>query len=184
MYIKLFENFQREQSLERGDIEDLLEGTGINYTKIYEFPIRYEKEFYLGWIVLCDNPEDWVYNTPKNYQVNIYENRLEFQWLKKSDNNTLLSKITIHWLELKNWLEMYIDNSREVDNEYFIGDKKIFYLYKQLKDVNIKVSFSELFLFLYQQYKLNYVQVKYLIWIVFEEKLNQTFLDLDYSLIF
>jgi hypothetical protein len=162
----------REQPLERIDIEDILEGTGINYTQIYEFPVRNlkEKEFYLGWVVLCENPKDWVYNTPKNYKVNIYEDRLEFQWLVKSDMDFLLSKLTPQWREIKEWLlDLFkgMDKSKSGDGFHLYKEGKWLFEH-DLKNEGFWISYTNICSIFYSKYNMSYIQTQTFIWIILE----------------
>jgi hypothetical protein len=147
-WIKLFENFQREQPLEKEDVINLLEGTGINWTDIYEYPIRNveEKEFYLGWIVLCDNPKDWVYPSPRNYQINIYEDRIEFQWMIKPNIDIILSKLTSDWKEIKTWLlDLFKDMKKKESELSFNFYKDGNFLFQQDLKINIFGSVIRIF---------------------------------------
>jgi hypothetical protein len=171
-HLKLFENFNREQPLEKEDVQNLLEGTGINWTYIYEYPIRNigEKEFYLGWIVLCDNPEEWVYNTPKNYQVNIFNDYLEFQWKVKSDMDLMLSKITPKWKEIKMWLlDLFNGCEKRKTNDGFNYYKDNNLLFEQdLKNQWFFISYVNLWLILIEKYSIYYIDVEAFLWIILE----------------
>jgi hypothetical protein len=186
-YLKLFENF-REQPLEKQDIINLLEGTGINYTQIYEYPIRNgeEREFYLGWVIECENPEDWVYNTPKNYQVNILQDKLEFQWLVKSDMDFLLSKVTPKWKEIKEWLmELFKDMEKKESNEGFYFYKQNNFLFEQdLKNEYFWVCYKNIWSIFYDKYNTEYYQVKTFMWIILEHIKNYKVIEItDTSII-
>jgi hypothetical protein len=174
-WVKLFENF-REQTLEKRDIIDILQGTGINWTNIYEFPIRNieEKEFYLGWVVLCDNPKDWIYQPPRNYGVNIGEDKIEFQWMIKSDMDFLLSKITPDWKEIKEWLMDLFDGMEKKEGGlgfYFYKNNK--FLFEQdLKNEKFFVSYKNIWTILNLEYDMEYNQVQTFIWIILEHITN------------
>jgi hypothetical protein len=175
-YLKLFENFQREQPLEKEDIIDLLEGTGINYTKIYEFPIRNveEREFYLGWIIRCKNPEEWVYQPPRNYQVNIDEDRIEFIWLVKPHIDILLSKITTEWKEIKMWLlDLLKDSEKRISEKGFVFYKEGKWLFEQdLKNEEFWVGYPNIWSIFYSKYNMGYIQVNTFVWIILEHITN------------
>jgi hypothetical protein len=174
-WIKLFENF-REQPLDKQDIIDLLEGTGINYTDIYEYPIRNEeeREFYLSWIVLCDNPEDWVYQPPRNYHVNIEKYILEFQWKVKPHIDTVLSKIHPEWKEIKEWLMDLFDGMEKKESElgfYFYKNDK--FLFEQdLKNEWFWISYWNIWSIFYSKYEIEYNHVQTFFWIILEHITN------------
>jgi hypothetical protein len=175
-YLKLFENF-REQPLEKEDIIDLLEGTGINYTEIYEFPIRNkeEQEFYLGWVILCSNPKEWVYPSPRNYQVNIVYNRIEFQWKVKSDIDNLLSKITPQWKEIKEWLlnDLLKDMEKKKSKLGFNFYKEDKFLFEQnLRIKEFHISKKNICSILEKEYSINNNQVRTFMWIILEHITN------------
>jgi hypothetical protein len=174
-YIKLFENF-REQPLEKQDIINLLEGTGINYTDIYELPIRNieEKEFYLGWIVICKNPEEWVYQPPRNYVVNIVEDRLEFQWKVKPNIDILLSKLTSDWKEIKEWLMDVFDGMEKKKSEFgFNFYKEGQWLFEQdLKNEYFWVSYYNIWSIFENEYSMNDNQAKTFMWVILEHITN------------
>jgi hypothetical protein len=176
-YLKLFENFQREQPLEKEDIIDLLEGTGINYTQIYEFPIRNkeEQEFYLGWVVICENNQDWVYPSPRNYKVNISGDRIEFQWKVKPSMDFLLSKLTPQWKEIKEWLlnDLLKDMEKEEDKDgfsFYKGDKFLFE--QDLKNEKFWISYKNISSIFESKYQMDYNKIKTLMWIILEHITN------------
>jgi hypothetical protein len=174
-YVKLFENF-REQPLEKQDIIDLLEGTGINWINIYEFPIRNldEKEFYLGWIVFCDNPEEWVYHSPRNYVVNIGEDRLEFKWKVKPNMDSLLSKITPKWKEIKMLLmKIFDDMEKRESSDGFDFYKEGKFLFEQdLKNEKFWISYGNISSFFEKEYSMGYNQIQTFLWVILEHITN------------
>jgi hypothetical protein len=175
-WIKLFENFNREQPLEKQDIIDLLEGTGINYSKIWEYPIRNQedKEFYLGWIVKCRNPNDWVYPSPRNYQVNVSEDRIEFQWKAKSDMDFLLSKLTPDWKEIKGWLLDLFKDMEKIKNElgfYFYKNDK-FLFQQDLKNEEFWISYYNIWSIFENEYQMDYNQIQTFMWVILEHITN------------
>jgi hypothetical protein len=177
-YLKLFENFNREQPLDKRDIIDLLEGTGINYSKIYEFPIRNdeEREFYLGWIVECENPNDWVYPSPRNYVVNIDidEDRLEFQWKVKPHIDILLGKLTPDWKEIKGWLLDLFKDMEKIKTELgfdFYKDGK-FLFQQDLKNEEFWVSYRNIWSVFYSKYSMDYNQIQTFLWVILEHITN------------
>jgi hypothetical protein len=176
-WIKLFENF-REQPLDKQDIIDLLEGTGINWTNIYEFPIRNveEREFYLGWVVECENPNDWVYQSPRKYKLNIgiNEDRLEFQWEVKSDMDFLLSKLTPQWKEIKMWLlDLFKDMDKKQKGTRFDFYKEGKYLFEQdLKNEKLWVDYKNIWSVFQKEYRMDYNQIQTFIWIILEHTIN------------
>jgi hypothetical protein len=175
-YLKLFENFNREQSLEKQDIIDLLEGTGINYTQIYEYPIRNgeEREFYLGWVVLCDNPLDWAYTSPRNYVVNIGEDRIEFQWKVKPNIDTLLSKLTPDYKEIKEWLLDLFKDMEKKESElgfyFYKGDKFLFE--QDLKNEKFWISYGNIWSFFEKEYSMHNILIQILMCIILENIIN------------
>jgi hypothetical protein len=189
-HLKLFENFNREQPLDKQDIIDLLEGTGINYTDIYEFPVRNieEREFYLGWVIECDNPLDWVYHTPKNYQVNIGidEDRLEFQWKVKSDMDFLLSKIDPRWKEIKEWLmDLFDDMEKKESEDGFDFYKESNFLFEQdLKNEYFWVSYKNIWSIFYSKYSMDYNQVQTFMWVILEHITNYKVVTTERYLMF
>jgi hypothetical protein len=175
-YLKLFENFNREQPIDKRDIIDLLEGTGINYTQIYEFPIRNEEEseFYLGWVVFCENPQDWVYNTPRNYLVNIGENRIKFIWTVKPDIDTVLSKLTPDWKEIKEWLMDVFDGMEKKVSRYgFVFYKEGNFLFEQdLINEYFWVGYGNIWSIFESKYNMSYIQTQTFMWIILEHITN------------
>jgi hypothetical protein len=173
-WIKLFENF-REQTLEKEDIIDILQGTGINYSKIWEYPIRNQedKEFYLGWIVKCRNPNDWVYPSPRNYQVNISGYRIEFQWKVKPDIDILLSKLTPDWIEIKTWLmDLFNDmEKKKSDNGFNFYKDDDFLFQHDLKNEYFWVS-NNIWSIFESKYQIEYNQTKTFFWIILEHITN------------
>jgi hypothetical protein len=175
-YLKLFENFQREQPLEKKDIIDLLEGTGIDWSHIYEFPIRNkeEKEFYLGWIVECENPNDWVYPSPRNYKVSIGEYRLEFIWKVKPNIDVLLSKITPKWKEIKEWLNSIfkdcIKYERNYDYKLYTKDRNQLLIERIYDDYSnlFFVSNNSIWSIMYDKWKMGFNDLESFIWIYLE----------------
>jgi hypothetical protein len=184
-HLKLFENFNREQPLEKKDIEDLLEGTGINYSKIYEYPIRNveERVFYLGWVVICENPNDWVYHSPRNYQVNIGENRIEFVWTVKPNINidTLLSKLTPDWKQIKEWLlDLFKDMKKVESDSGFKFYKEDKFLFEQdLKNEWFWISYDNIWSALNSKYQIDYNIVKILLLIILEHVFNNNVISVD-----
>jgi hypothetical protein len=173
-YLKLFENF-REQPLEKQDIIDLLEGTGIEWTKIYEYPFRdtEDKKFYLAWFVTCKNPEDWVYQPPRNYKVNIKENELEFICKKEVSSEALLFKISTYWKDINEFLIEIIKDVVEidiVDSVYFKDNKFIFKRYK-FNNI-IWISNKKIWSHLKDKYSMDYISIKYFLWISLEDILD------------
>jgi hypothetical protein len=175
-WIKLFENFNREQPLEKEDVINLLEGTGINWTKIWEFPIRNieEREFYLGWVVECENPKEWVYNNPKNYKVNIYEDGIEFQWKVKPHIDTVLSKIHPEWKEIKEWLMDLFDGMEKKESRYgFTFWKEGKFLFEQdLKNDKFWISYGNIWSVFYSKYSMDYNQIQTFLWVILEHITN------------
>jgi hypothetical protein len=174
-WVKLFENF-REQPLEKQDIIDILQGTGINYSKIWEYPIRNveEQEFYLGWVIECSNPLDWVYQPPRNYQVNIDEDKLEFQWKVKPDIDILLSKIDPRWKEIKTWLMELFDGmeKKEVKDGFTFYKEDKFLFEQDLKNEHFLVNNYSIWSVFYPKYSMNYNKVQTFLWVILEHITN------------
>jgi hypothetical protein len=175
-YVKLFENFNREQPLEKEDVINLLEGTGINWTKIWEFPIRNieEREFYLGWIVICKNPQDWVYPSPRNYKVDIGYNTIEFKWKVKPNIDILLSKIDPRWKEIKEWLmDLFKDMEKMESEDGFDFYKVDKFLFEQdLKNDKFWISYYNISSIFESKYQMDYNKIKTLMWIILEHITN------------
>jgi hypothetical protein len=175
-YLKVFENFNREQPLEKEDIIDLLEGTGINYTEIFEYPIRSDDDgkFYLGWIIRCDNPLDWVYKTPRNYNIKYEYKRLELYWKNYIDSDFLLSKITTNWKSVKSFI---IDKCEKLEKikdkdkiQYKIGH--LWFMTYDLKDKFLYIDYHTFCYSLKRHHGLQSDNIKTFLWIVFEDILK------------
>jgi hypothetical protein len=182
-YLKLFENF-REQPLEKQDIINLLEGTGINYSKIYEFPIRNkeEREFYLGWVIECKNPEEWVYQPPRNYHVNMIRYKMEFQWKVKSDMDILLSKLTPKWKEIKEWLmDLFKDMEKKKIYRGFNFYKESNFLFEQdLKNEYFWVSYNNICSIFENEYSMDFNNIQTFMWIILEHITNYKVVSTTY----
>jgi hypothetical protein len=170
-YLKLFENF-REQPLEKEDIQNLLEGTGIIPRIIFESPIRNreEKEFYLGWVVRTENYEDWVYQSPRNYKVDIEFNTINFIWNVKPHSDILLSKLSKEWLKIKNKLDyIFKDIKKSKSKKGFRYHKEGIFIFEiDLKEDAFIVSKKSTWDLIDKENNLSYFQVKDFIWIYLE----------------
>jgi hypothetical protein len=172
-WIELFENFNREQPLEKDDVINLLEGSAVNYSSISEFPIRDVelREFYLGWTIVCFNPRDWVYNPPRNYKVNFKYHTLEFIWQIKPSTDFLLYKITPNWKEVKKFIIEIIDLSKRIDlNNGFLYVKMGRTILEWDKTGNF-FGFNELSIYneMGSRFKMDYNEIKTFLWILFED---------------
>jgi hypothetical protein len=179
-YLKIFENYHMEQPLEKEDIYDLFQGTGIDIYSAGKGIIRKSNHFYLGWLIVCSNADEFYnnYNIPKNY-IKVFKNSdtLHFIWNKKVDTNTLLYNISNNnWKNIKNELNSIFNKSKKVksseysDSLLWMKNGKILLEYDKYSDVFI-VSYEEVWKKI-EKFKMTYMNNREFLWIYLEDLLG------------
>jgi hypothetical protein len=140
-----------DQPLDSIDIENILEGTGIIIKNKKEMLHEHNNDFYLCWVVFCDEPHLYLYDNrkPRGYEVLTYSSFITFIWLKKLTTEQKLSIITPDWEKVKKYIDSELKDAYKkekiTDSSYIVYNYGESLFYVDPNDKSIYITDFELF---------------------------------------